>query len=66
MNCIFYFKTADNNFRVLYNDTLITETLIFLPDFKAFHRYELFKGYDASDDGLLNFKKDFEIWSKQI
>jgi hypothetical protein len=52
-----YFKTIEDNHRCLYNDDHF-ETLEYLPDTKDCYHYEVFKGYDATDDGLSKFKSD--------
>ena len=52
MKYLFFYKTLEDNHRCLYNDDHF-ETLEYLPDTKDCHHYEVFKGYDATDEGLM-------------
>jgi hypothetical protein len=65
MNYYVYYETNDNNFRVLYNNDQF-ETLIHKPKETTYHHYELMKGYDASDEGLLKFKADMIRWNEEL
>lgn len=60
-----YFKTLDDNHRCLYEDDHF-ETLDYLPDNTECHHYEVFKGYDATDDGLISFKADLIRWNEEL
>ena len=60
-----YFKTIEDNHRCLYNDDHF-ETLEYLPDTKDCYHYEVFKGYDATDDGLIKFKSDMINWNNEL
>jgi len=60
-----YFKTIDDDNRCLYNDDHF-ETLKFLPDVSICHHYEIFKGFDATDQGLANFKKSLIEWNEEL
>ena len=42
------------------------ETLKYLPPTTECHNFHLFKGYEADDEGLAKYKKDFEIWCAEI
>ena len=60
-----YFKTIDDDNRCLFDDDHY-ETLKVLPDSKACHHYEIFKGFDATDQGLVNFRKSLIMWNDEI
>jgi len=60
-----YYETNDKNFRVLYDDDRF-ETLIHKPKETTYHHYELFKGYECSDDGLLKFRADMIRWDDEL
>ena len=60
-----YFKTIEDNHRCLYDDDHF-ETLEYLPDTKDCYHYEVFKGYDATDDGLTKFKSDMIKWNEEL
>jgi hypothetical protein len=42
------------------------KTLLNLPPYEKYHSFELFKGYEATDDGLVKFKSDFDIWCHEL
>jgi hypothetical protein len=65
MKYLVYFKTLEDNHRCLFNDDHF-ETLEYLPDTKDCHHYEVFKGYDATDDGLIKFKSDMIKWNEEL
>jgi hypothetical protein len=65
MKYLVYFKTLEDNHRCLYNDDNF-ETLDYLPDTKDCHHFEVFKGYDATDDGLIKFKSDMIKWDEEL
>lgn len=60
-----FFKTVEDTHRCLFSDDHF-ETLKYLPENKAVHHYECFKGYDATDDGLIKFKTDLIKWNDEI
>jgi hypothetical protein len=61
-----FYKMNDSKFRVLYDDTNQFKTLYKLPETSLYHRFEVFKGYEASDEGLTLYKKDFNLWCDEI
>ena len=65
MKYLFYFKTLEDNNRCLYNNDQF-ETLEYLPDMNDCHNYEVFKGYDATDEGLIKFKADMIRWNEEL
>ncbi len=65
MQYLVYFKTMEVNNRCLFHDDHF-ETLEYLPDTKECHHYELFKGYEATDDGLVKFKLDMIRWNEEL
>ena len=65
MKYLVYFKTLEDNHRCLYNDDHF-ETLEYLPNNNEYHHYEVFKGYDATDDGLTKFKSDMIRWNEEL
>ena len=65
MKYIIYFKTIDDNHRCIFDDDHF-ETLDYLPDQKEIHHFEMFKGYDANDDGLVKFKSDMIRWNEEL
>ena len=60
-----YFKTIDDDHRCLFSDDHI-ETLQYLPSNKEVHHFEVFKGYDATDEGLRKYKLDLIKWSEEL
>lgn len=60
-----FFKTVEDTHRCLFSDDHF-ETLKYLPENKTVHHYECFKGYDATDDGLMMFKTDLIRWNDEI
>jgi hypothetical protein len=65
MKYLVYYKTKEDNVRVLYNDGVIDE-LDYLPTPDQYNTFHLFKGYDTSDEGLRSFKADFDRWSEEL
>ena len=65
MKYLVYFKTLEDNNRCLYNNDQF-ETLEYLPDMNDCHNYEVFKGYDATDEGLIKFKSDMIRWNEEL
>jgi hypothetical protein len=61
---IIYYKLQSGRFRVFDNMTEDIETFDLLD--KKRHRYFLFKGYEASDEGLKEYAKDFNMWTYQL
>lgn len=70
--CNFYFQIKNNDFRIYtvllasYEKkgtfkTINTQELFSLPI-----RYEMMKGYDANDEGLLQYFNDFYKWNGQL
>ena len=60
-----YFKTIDDDHRCLFSDDHI-ETLQYLPSNKEVHHFEVFKGYDATDEGLRKYKLDLIKWCEEL
>ena len=65
MKYLVFFKTLEDNHRCLYDNDQF-ETLEYLPDTKDCHHYEVFKGYDATDDGLTKYKLDMIRWNEEL
>jgi len=66
MNYLVFYKTEYSDYRVLYNHNKIYNTLDYLPDKKQYHTFEMFKGYEPDDDGLLQFLNDFNEWADEL
>jgi hypothetical protein len=60
---IIYFKQTNGKFRCYNPELNKIEILQRLPNM---HRYEVSKGYDATDEGLRLYAKDFKQWCKEI
>ena len=60
-----FFKTIDDDYRCLFNDDHI-ETLHSLPEGSECHHYEVFKGFDATDAGLMNFRTSLILWNEEL
>ena len=60
-----YFKTIEDDHRCLFSDDHI-ETLQYLPSNKEVHHFEVFKGYDATDEGLIKYKLDLIKWCEEL
>ena len=65
MKYLVFFKTIEDNNRVLYDDNTY-ETLHYLPPSAEIHHYECFKGFDATDEGLMNFKTSLIAWNEEL
>ena len=65
MKYIIYYKTIDDNHRCIFDDDHF-ETLDYLPDQKECHHFEVFKGYDTTDEGLVKFKSDMIRWNEEL
>lgn len=61
-----YFKQPDNKYRVYnpYHKTYSTMTYNEL--IKLSRKYEMFKGYEPSDSGLLTYYNDFKTWNDEL
>ena len=56
-----YFKLTDDQYRV-FNPVIKEFSTMKYEDFKTLNmKYEMFEGYEATDEGLCTFYKDF-IW----
>jgi hypothetical protein len=61
-----YFKLADDQYRV-FNPIFKEFTTMQYEDFKRLNmKYEMFEGYEATDEGLWAFYKDFDKWNKEL
>jgi hypothetical protein len=49
-----------------FSDTKNIAAVDKLPSISQYRQYTLFKGFDASDDGLRLFANDFDIWVTQL
>ena len=65
MKYIIYYKTLEDNHRCIFDDDQF-ETPDYLPDQKECHHYEMFKGYNATDEGLVKFKSDMIRWNEEL
>ena len=65
MKYLVFFKTLEDNNRCLFDNDQF-ETLDYLPDSKDCHHFEVFKGYDATDEGLTKFKSDMIRWNEEL
>jgi len=63
-NYYIYFENKEGNFRVLYNNDRF-ETLIHKPK-DLLHHFEMMKGYEATDEGLIKFKADLIRWNEEL
>ena len=70
---ITYFQMKCGSFRVMKSDTLggaqgdTDEMFTYerLPE-SVKNKYHVFKGYEASDDGLSDFHADFKVWCNEL
>ena len=60
-----YFMTVEKTYRCLYEDGKI-ETLKLLPLGNKCHSFHLFQGYEATDEGLVKYKADFDKWCNEL
>lgn len=60
------YQQLDGLQRCYFSDTKNISSIKNLPKITEYRQYTLFKGYDASDDGLKSFVIDFEIWVRQL
>ena len=58
-----FFRTLEDNYRTLdVNDKFDTVINISRDE----NNFELFKGYEGNDDGLIKFKSDFLRWNNEL
>ena len=58
-----FFRTLEDNYRTLdINDKFDTVINISRDE----NNFELFKGYEGNDDGLIKFKYDFLRWNNEL
>lgn len=62
---IVYFKMVCGSFRCMNNITTEFATYVRIPD-TIKHKFELFKGYEPDDNGLIKYALDFKLWSDQL
>ena len=65
----FYYKLPNNNYRVLnvgVNKSLAYNTLTYNELIALSRKYELLKGYEATDEGIMQYYNDFMKWDKEI
>jgi len=60
-----FFKTIDDDNRCLFNDDHY-ETLKTLPEANEYHHYEIFKGFEATDAGLVDFRTNLIKWNEEL
>ena len=60
-----FFKTIDDDYRCLFNDDHY-ETLKTLPEACEYHHYEIFKGFEATDAGLVDFRTNLIKWNEEL
>ena len=60
-----FFKTIDEENRCLFNDDHY-ETIRTFPDSTDCHRYEVFKGFEPTDEGLMNFRSSLIKWNEEL
>ena len=66
MSYLVFYKTEYSDYRVLFSDNETFDTLDYLPDKKKYHCFEMFKGYEPDDAGLLQFLADFNKWADEL
>ena len=59
-----YFQQEDGYFRMFDSETNEITVHKFMP--KKIIAFALFKGYEASDDGIHKFHEDFKLWCKEL
>ena len=62
---ITYFTLSNGSFRYMDSDSQEIGTYITIPD-TIKHKYTVFKGYDATDEGLILFSQDFRKWNVEL
>ena len=67
LNYIIYYKTG-SNYKVYnsLNNNITLEASIISDAFVNHAKYPLIKGYEATEDGLTKYYKDFETWSGEL
>ena len=67
LNYIIYYKTG-SNYKVYnsLNNKITLESSILSDAFVNHARYPLIQGYEATEDGLTNYYKDFETWCDEL
>ena len=62
---ITYYKLKCGSFRVMKSENNELCTYERLPD-SVVRKYHVFKGYEANDDGLIQYTNDFKTWCKEL
>ena len=62
----FYFKKENGECRVLDVKNYIFSNMSFTEQRELKFCYEVFQGYEASDDGIKAFGKDFRLWCSEL
>lgn len=65
MKYLVYFETLEKYYRCLFDDGKY-ETLKDLPYKKERSHFECFKGFEATDDGLMEFKTKLIQWNNEL
>ena len=65
MKYLVYFETLEKYYRCLFDDDKY-ETLKDLPYEKERSHFECFKGFEATDDGLMEFKTKLKQWNNEL
>ena len=63
-NYYIYYETSDGKYRCYNTETEKLETIDKLPF--AIGTFHIMKGYDPSDEGILNYYKDFKKWINEL
>jgi hypothetical protein len=61
---LIYFETALSQYRIFDNVTKKIYTVDKLPNDR--HMFFIFKGYEATDEGLVKFNEDFKKWDYEL
>ena len=65
MKYLVYFETLEKYYRCLFDDDKY-ETFKDLPYKKERSHFECFKGFEATDDGLMEFKTKLIQWNNEL
>ena len=61
-----YFKEGNNKYRVYDPYYKVFKSMTYQELTTLSHKYEVFQGYKATDEGILEFYQDFKVWNNEL
>jgi hypothetical protein len=61
-----FYKETNNNYRVYDPFHRAFSSMTYQELTKLSHKYEMFQGYELTDQSLLKFYNDFKVWNNEL